>query len=333
MKVLIIRLMGLGDVASILIPAVKIVRADNPQAHIDVLTFGAGVELMALVPEVNAVLAVTKEQWPSDMHQATASFMSIADAVVRQRYDLVINLDTWFMPCFLASLLKESGLNLQGNTINLSIDELSRQVQSQALKQEYFQTPHLYLASSFPNMQDWTRPWWNHYPDVAYPEFYLNHCCGFEHTVDIALNIEADHDFKSKAGTKKIVALSLSGSKASKQYKDAEMLRNQLEQSGFFVWSQFDGSVPMQATLGRLKVTDLLVSVATSTQWLAKLVGCPCLMIPGALPPSVLDAEIVVDRLISCQYCYQSQCVENINFACMNVHPALIHAKILNYFN
>lgn len=332
MKVLIIRLVGLGDVASILLPAVKILHADIPQANIDVMTFGAGVELMTLAPEVNAILAVTQEQWPGDMHEATASFMSIANVVMQQKYDLVINLDTWFMPCFLAKVLKESGLNVQGNTINLSIDDLAQQVQSQELVQEYFQSPSLYLASSYPNMPDWTQPWWERHKDVPYPEFYLNHCCGFERAVDISIDIEADTAFKSGAGTKKIVALSLSGSKASKQYKAAEMLKIELERAGFFVWSQFDGSLPMQITLARLKVTDLLVTVATSTQWLAKLVGCPSLMIPGALPPSLLGAEITVDPVINCQYCYQNRCVENIDFACMDVAPKIILSKILGYF-
>lgn len=324
--------MGLGDVASILIPAVKIIQSSYPQARIDVMTLGAGVELMTLVPEVNAVLAVTKDQWPSDIHQATDSFMSIADVVAQQGYDLIINLDTWFMPCFLASFLKESGLNVQGNLINLSVSDLLRQVQAQTLAQTYFQTPHQYLASTYPKMRDWTLPWWNQYPNVSYPEFYLSHCCGFEHAVDISLMIEADHDFKSQAGAKKIIALSLSGSKASKQYKDAEALTVQLEQAGFFVWSQFDGSVSMLTTLGRLKVTDLLVTVATSTQWLAKLVGCPSLMMPGALPPSVLGADFVVDKVQSCQYCYQNQCVENKNFACMDIAVQDVVKKVLGSF-
>jgi ADP-heptose:LPS heptosyltransferase len=331
-KILIIRMMGFGDVASILIPAVNIIHQQHTHATIDVLTYGAGVELMSLVPTVNVVLAVSAEQWPSDIDKALPSFMDIAQVVIEQNYDLIINLDTWFMPCFLARVLKDSGATIQGNFTNYSVDALIHKVKNNALSQSYFQTPNLYLASTYPNMADWTIPWWNQYPNTAYPEFYLQHCCGFEQETDISLSIEPDLTFKLLAETKPIIALSLSGSKASKQYAHGKVLQLLLEQAGFFVWSRFDGSVPMQTTLARLKVTDLLITVATSTQWLAKLVGCPSLMIPGALPPGVLGAELVVEKVKSCQYCYQNQCVENIDFACMDIPPEQIVEKALQYF-
>lgn len=325
--------MGLGDVASILIPAVKIIQSQHQQAKIDVLTYVAGVELMTLVQDVDSILAVTAEQWPSDIDEAISSFTNIADVVIEQNYDLIVNLDTWFMPCFLASVLKEAGLNVQGNTINLTIDDLLQKIRSNTLTQFYFQNPNQYLDSTYSSMADWTTPWWYQHSNTPYPEFYLNHCCGFKGIVDISLYAEADFEFKQQANGRKIVALSLSGSKASKQYHEAKALRARLEEAGFFVWSQFDGSVSMQTTLGRLKVTDLLITVATSTQWLARLVECPSLMIPGALPPSVLGAELVVEKIQHCQYCYQKQCVENLNFACMNISPVHILEKVSEYFN
>lgn len=325
--------MGLGDVASILIPAVKIVQSQHNHAKIDVLTYGAAVELMGLVPEVTSILAVTAEQWPSDVDDATASFISIAKVVIGQRYDLIINLDTWFMPCFLASVLRETGLCVQGNTINLKVDNLFQQIRSSTLPESYFHNPEQYLTSTYSAMADWSMPWWNQYPNTPYPNFYLNHCCGFKEVVDISLYVEADFEFKRKAKARKIVALSLSGSKASKQYLEANALREGLERAGYFVWSQFDGSVNMHTTLGRLKVTDLLITVATSTQWLARLVECPSLMIPGALPPSVLGAELVVEKVQHCQYCYQRHCVENLNFACMRVPPKHILDKVSQYFS
>lgn len=325
-------MMGFGDVASILIPAVNMVHQQHPNAIVDVLTYGAGVEIMSLVPTVNAVLAVSAEQWPSDVDKAVASFIDIAQVVIEQDYDLIINLDTWFMPCFLARVLKDSGANIQGNFINFSVDTLVQKIQRSALTQSYFQMPDLYLASTYPNMADWSTPWWNQYPNIAYPEFYLQHCCGFKQEMDMSLSVQPDLVFKLQAETKPIIALSLSGSKASKQYAHGKVLQLLLEQAGFFVWSRFDGSVPMQTTLARLKVTDLLITVATSTQWLARLVGCPSLVIPGALPPSVLGAELVVDKVKSCQYCYQNQCVENIDFACMDIPPEQIVEKALQYF-
>jgi ADP-heptose:LPS heptosyltransferase len=131
---------------------------------------------------------------------------------------------------------------------------------------------------------------------------------------------------------KKIIALSNSGSKATKQYKDGAQLRAKLEQADFFVWGQFEGSVSMPTTLGRLMVTDLLVTVATSSQWLAKLVGCPSLLIPGPLPPRVLGPELVVDKIQQCQYCYQNHCPQNLNFACMDAPVDQVLAKVLSHF-
>ena len=73
--------MGFGDVASILIPAVKIVHQQYDQpgnpAVVDVLTFGAGVELMSLVPEVNTVLAVEAVQWVAD--PSTDTLLAVAN--------------------------------------------------------------------------------------------------------------------------------------------------------------------------------------------------------------------------------------------------------------
>lgn len=326
-------MMGLGDVASILIPAFKIIQRQYANSSIDVLTYGVGVELMTLVPQVNAVLAVAPEQWPSDFNEATLSFIGIADTIVSQHYDLIVNIDTWFMPCFLSRVLKDAGLNVQGNFIKSSIDTLFQMIKSNSLTQAYFENPSIYLDSTFPNMMDWTIPWWEKYANAtSYPEFYLQYCCGYQDEIDISLAIEADVNFRQQAAGKKIVALSFAGSKPSKQYLRGHELTQLLEQAGFFVWSQFDGSVSMQTTLSRLKSTDLLITVATSTQWLAKLVGCPSLVISGALPPSILGAALVVDKVQACQYCYQSYCVENLNFACMNVPPEHIFAKTLNYF-
>ncbi len=324
--------MGLGDVASILLPGVKIIQSQYLYAKIDVLTYGAGVELMALVPEVNAVLAITKEQWPSDIAQATISFMGVAEVVIQQDYDLVINLDTWFMPCFLARTLKDSGLHVEGNFTQLSVVELFEGINRRGFTQSYFQSPHLFLASTYERMDSWHTPWWNQYPNQAYPEFYLNYCCGFDAIPDFTLEVESDSDFKSSAQGKKIVALSLSGSKPSKQYQHASALRDSLEQAGFYVWSQFDGSVEVKTTLARLKVTDLLVTVATSTQWFAKLVGCPSLMISGPLPPSVLGAELNATKVESCQYCFQGSCVENRDFACLDVQVQSLVTQISGYF-
>lgn len=327
------RMIGLGDVASILVPAVKLVQTSNPGAAIDVLTHGAGVELMQLMPGVNSVLAVGPEQWPSDLVPAMTSFASIADVVLSQQYDVVINFDTWFMPCFLARILKDKGTEVRGNYISHSIDDFLRHLGDRSIGASYFQS-NRFLESSFPRMSDWLIPWWEKYPHAgSYPEFYLSHCCALRGDVDISLSIPGDKQFLESAGARKIVALSLAGSKASKQYPQALQLDELLRNNGYFVWGEFDGSLPMQTTLARLKVTDLLITVATSTQWLARLVQCPSLMIPGAMPPRALGAEQVVDKLVECQYCYQTMCHKGIDFSCMKPSPGHILDKVRHYFS
>ena len=180
---------------------------------------------------------------------------------------------------------RELGLDVEGNTINLPTRELFSRWQARGLPQQFFEEPARYLHSSFPNMADWTIAWWDKVPGAgAYPDFYLRHCCGFAGSLDRSLPIEPDRQFRAAASGRKVIALSMSGSSASKQYRNARALRGELERAGHFVWSQFDGSAPLHTTLARLAVTDLLVSVATSTQWLARLVGCPTLVLPGALP-------------------------------------------------
>lgn len=328
MKILLIRMMGLGDVASILIPAVHMMHQRYPAAKVDVMTYRAGNELMMLVPRVHAMLPVESSQWPEDLLPAADSFLKIAEVVMAQDYDLIINLDTWFMPCFMAQALFEAGLPVQGNHLNCSVAEFFQKLRQGVLTQAYFQLPEHYMASTFPHMQDWTKPWWQMYPEAgSYPEFYLRHCCGFPEAFRMELDVMADSALLGQADGRRIVALSMSGSKPGKQYPHAAKLRQLLQQAGYLVWSQFDGSAGMPVTLGRLKVTDLLITVPTSTQWLAKLVACPSLMIPGALPPAVLGAELTMEPVLPCQYCFQSSCVEGRNFACMAIAPEQVLQK------
>lgn len=332
MKILVIRFMGLGDVASILVPAVKRLKRQMPEAVVDVLTYGAGVELMQLMDEVHAVLGVAPEQWPGDLQPAMQSFAGIAEVVLAQGYDRIINLDTWFMPCFLARLLLDAGANVEGNYINSSIAEFSQRLYSNQLTQSYFEDGH-FLASSYPQMPDWFNPLWTMDPAAgSYPEYYLQHCCGMAGELDISLPIAVDAEFRAAAQGKNIIALSACGSGANKRYPQVESLRLLLEQAGFYVWSQFDGSLPMAVTLARLKATDLLITVATSTQWLARLVGCPSLMISGSMPPMVLGAELNAPRLTQCQYCAMNSCHMESQFACLDVPAGQLLQQVQAYF-
>lgn len=332
-KILITRLAGLGDVASILLPAARWMRTQHPDAVIDVLTYAAGTELMTLSPDVNNVLGITQAQWPSDLQSATEQFLDIAKVVATQGYTRIICLDTWFMPCFLARVLKDVGMQVEGNTIDRPITEFFAKLHAGQLPATYFQHTN-YMTSSYPNMKDWSTAWWqqpNQYPH--YPDYYLKHCCGFQGDIDYHLPVKPDEAFQAQAAGKRIIAVSFKGSTTFKSYRHADALVNRLTDMGYYVWGQFDGSLPMQVCLGRLAVTDLLITVATSTQWLAKLVDCPSLMIPGAMHPRALGAELTVNQVVDCQYCCQRDCPASRDFACTDVPVDEVAKTVKVYFS
>ena len=334
MKILLIRMMGLGDVASILIPAVKLFRTKHPDAEISVLTYGAGNELMPLVPQVHSVFTIEPEQWPGDIIPAMESFFNIATSLLPYKHDLIVNLDTWFMPCLMARALMDAGLPFEGNHLSMSTAEFIDKLAHQQISADYIYTPARYLESTYANMKDWVIPWWNKYPDAgSYPQFYLNHCCGFKGEVEIALDLPVDKQLLEEAQGRRIIALSASGRIIAKQYPHAEELRHQLQEAGFHVWGEFNSTIPMATTLGRLRASDLLVTVPTSTQWLAKLMGCPSLLIPGPQDPRVLGAELTVAKSLDCQYCWQQHCPANLDFACMKIPPNQIVEMVIRHFN
>lgn len=331
-KILITRLVGLGDVAAILVPAVHLVRQAEPSAQIDVLTYQAGVEIMSLCKDVTNVLSISPEQWPRDLMPATQSFLEIAKVIALQGYDRIICLDTWFMPCFLARVLKDVGLNVEGNTIDVPVADFFEKLHAGTLPPDYFEHTN-FLASTYPRMADWQTAWWLKPNDFAhYPEFFLKHCCALGSDIMFQLPVEPDDDFRQQAAGRKIIAVSFKGSTTYKTYPHADALTQCLGEEGYVVWSGFDGSLPMYTTLGRLAVTDLLITVATSTQWLARLVGCPSLMLPGAMHPATLGAEITVDQVEDCQYCCQQVCPSGKNFACTDVPVRHVMQKVASHF-
>ena len=326
-KILITRLAGLGDVASILIPAVRLMRQRAPDATIDVLTYGAGIELMSLCPDIGDVLCITAEQWPRDLIPATQSFLGIARIIAARNYDQIVCLDTWFMPCFLAQVLIDIGLNVEGNHLDRPTNDFFTALHAGKLSADYFDTA--FMASTYPKMRDWLRPWWlAPQPHANYPEYYLVHCCGLGDTIEFSLSIEPDTTLRDAAAGRPIIAVSFRGTTAIKHYKRAETLTGLLQQAGYHVWAGFDGSLPMHTTLARLAATDLLITVATSTQWLAKLAGCPSLMLPGAMHPAILGAEYTMDQTVDCQYCCRRGCPAGRDYACMDIPAETVMARI-----
>jgi hypothetical protein len=233
----------------------------------------------------------------------------------------------------MAQAFKDAGIPFEGNHLSMSAEEFIDKLTSSQISTEYIYTPTLYMDSTHPNMKEWHTFWWNRYPNAgAYPYFYLNHCCGFEGKVDISLELESDEEILTQAQGRNIIALSTSGRIATKQYPHGEALRTLLEEAGFFVWGEFSDAIPMATTLSRFRASDLLVTVATATQWLAKLAGCPSLMITGPQDPKVLGAELSIAKSIDCQYCWQHHCPANLDFACMDIPPQQIVDMVINHF-
>ena len=333
MRILLVRLMGLGDVASILVPAAYLYRERYPEASITALTYEAGEEIMQLHPEVDDVMAISKAQWPDDLMSAVQQFMQLGESIATQQFDLIVNLDTWFMPCFVTRALRDTGFTIEGNYLNQSVASFLKTAVAREIAQTFFERPGEYMESSFPRMSMWHRPWWQKAPETSYPDFYLKTCCDFDHVLRIELPCEPDQALLSEANGKPIVALSTRGRAGYKHYQHSDELVSILEGNGIFCWSQFDGSVPMRTTLNRLHASKLLVTVPTSTQWLGRLAGCPSLMLPGPMSPALLGAEFFAPQRTNCQYCYhEKECPEKRHFECMDSDPKALADQVLTIF-
>ena len=192
MRILLVRLMGLGDVASILVPAAYLYRKRYPEASITALTYEAGEEIMQLHPEVDDVMAISKAAWPDDLMPAVQQFMHLGESIAAQQFDLIVNLDTWFMPCFMTRALRDTGFAIEGNYLNQGVASFLQTAVAGEIAQTFFERPGEYMESTFPRMAMWHRPWWQKAPETPYPDFYLKTCCDFDHDVRIELPCEPD---------------------------------------------------------------------------------------------------------------------------------------------
>lgn len=330
MKILLIRLMGLGDVASILIPAAYIYRQLYPSASITALSYQAGEELMRLHPEVDDVIGIGKAEWPDDLMPAVKQFMRLGESIAAQQFDLIVNLDTWFMPCFMTRALRDTGFETEGNYLKQGVESFLQIALKGEITQTFFERPGEYMESTFPRMAKWHQPWWKQAPATSYPDFYLRTCCDFDQDLRIELPCERDSTLLKEADGRPIVALSTQGRAGYKNYRHSDELVSLLDSNGVFCWSQFDGSLPMRTTLNRLHTSKLLITVPTSTQWLGRLAGCPSLMLPGPMSPALLGTEYSAPRRTHCQYCYhEKDCPEKRDFECMESDPKALANQVL----
>ena len=297
-KILLIRMLGLGDVTCIGIPAIRYFKNKFPDAEITVLTYAVGKELLELAEPDIRVQSLEKGGWPDDFLPAIEAFLGLAEKIIGESYTQIVNLDTWFMPCFLARFLKDVGETVSGNYLSISLQEIIDGFQNQTLKPEYVNDPSEYIESTFMAMPRWHSPWWEFGtpPDYGYPEFYLRSCCGFSDIdMDMEINVPMNERLNKMRSRKKVIALATDARTEERNYPFGDKLEALLKKEGFEVWTGFDGSQSMRKTLSKLKATDLLITVPSAPQWLATTVGCPSLVISGEVDPRTLMPDFATD--------------------------------------
>lgn len=302
-KVLIIRMLSSADVCAIGVPVLRYFQKTAPQAELHFMTFGDGKELIKLAEPSVTIHSVSQQQWPDDFFQAMESFLGFAEDIIGENYSQIINLDTTFMPCFLARFLADAGEPVSGNYLNMSVQQLLQQVQDQSLQAEYVNSTQAFMASSFTNMHKWHGRWWqfDDNGEGGYPEFYLTKCCGLvADELDQFIKVVADKRLTNKAKSNKVVGLCLSQSEDSYLYPYAGRLKKLLEQKGYVVWNDFEAKGDIRSLLKMLSASDLMVCKPSGNRWYAQAVDCPTLLISGASEPALLMPEFATDKVSPC---------------------------------
>ncbi len=329
------RLLGFGDVACIGLAGLRLLKKKYPEAVFSFLTYGAGREIVEFEPDLQDLITLPAGEWPDNLSDAIHPFTKLAEKVISGAYDLIYNFDTWFMPCFMARMLSDSGVRVKGNITKLPATEIVKKLYNNELDSQYVKYPSTFMDSSFPGMDVWnTKPWWRLEKNPpSYPNFFLNKCCGLDGEIDMRVDVFSDVEIIKEAAGKKIIAVATDSRTKNRVYPFLVELLDMLKKNEYYVWTGFDGSSSVKKTLEKLKASDMIISVASAPQWLAAMVGCPVLMIPGPVPPELLDAEINVEKFLPCQYCIQEKCIANKNYACMKVRPETILLLLDNYFS
>lgn len=302
-KVLLIRMLSSADVCAIGLPVLRYFQKNNPQAEIHFLTFGDGAELIKLAEPSVQVKHVTVQQWPDDFFLAMESFLGLAEQIIGENYSQIVNLDTTFMPCFLARFLADAGEPVSGNYLNRSVQQLLQQVQDQSLQADYVNSTPAFMASSFINMHKWHGRWWqyNVEGEGGYPEFYLTKCCGLVvDKLDQAIDVGIDKRLAKKAKSNKVIGLCLGQSDDGYLYPYASGLKKLLEQKGFVVWSDADAKEDIRTLLKMLTASDLMVCKPGGHRWYAQAVDCATLLLSGASEPALLMPEFATDPVTPC---------------------------------
>lgn len=294
-----------GDVLAIGLPAVRYFRKRYPNAQITVLTYGDSGQFFDLgTPQVN-VMKLAQGRWPDNIVAAMETFLGLAEEVVAENFSLIVNLDTAFMPCFLARFLKDAGEPVEGNFLSYPVAELINELQQETLKPEKVSDAETYLQSTWLTFGQWFTQWWNTEapPPQGYPEYFLKRCCGLsEIEIDMSLSVDAN------PVSTPYIAVFLEG--AEPGLLDAQAFLQKLNENAvqYRVLSQ-NGNVSES-----LKVIDaaaFLVTVPSAYQWYAVATQTPTLLLAGTFDPRIVmpdyattmnqpvDAGVLVDDIVN----------------------------------
>lgn len=287
-------MLEMGDVASIAVPTIRQIKQQNSTANVFCLTHGQGAEILRLaVPDIQ-ILTLPNQQWPDNILHALEAFLGLAEQIIDIKFDQIINLDTAFMPCFLARFLKDAGEPVQGNYLSVSLQTLIEQIQNQSLQADYVNNISEYMQSTFMGMSRWHSQWWlsDNLPDGGYPEYYLTLCCGFK---NIAANtlIDVEDDPQYSKVTKRIIYLALHD--ALRPYQQLHELVSVLRSNGYLVIEDNENE-SVGIRLQALKASDLLVCLPNAMFALANCVNTQTLLIPGVLDPRILMPDYATEQ-------------------------------------
>ncbi|MBU2877988.1 glycosyltransferase family 9 protein [Aliiglaciecola lipolytica] len=293
-KVLVIRMLEMGDVASIAVPTIRQLQQQNPDTEVYCLTHGGGVDVLQLAVPNAKILSLPDQHWPDNILHALEAFIGLAEQIIELGFEQILNLDTAFMPCILARFLKDAGEPVQGNYLSIPLQSLLEQIQNQSLKPEYVNNAGEYMQSTFMGMSRWHSQWWtsDNLPDGGYPEFYLTRCCGFKN-MSMDWHIEVKPAQKYQDVSQRIIYLALND--IQHPYPQLHELETILKNNGYLVILD-DEQETLGLRLQGLKASDLLVCLPNAMFSLASCVETPTLLIPGQLDPRILMPDYATDQ-------------------------------------
>ncbi|MCC2615106.1 hypothetical protein LJ739_02470 [Aestuariibacter halophilus] len=295
-KILVIRMLEVGDVCSIAVPAIRHFKQRFPNAEIDCLTYGEGQSIIELAEPDVRCHTLEQGQWPDNILQAMECFLGLAETIVAQKYDLIVNLDTAFMPCFLARFLKDAGEPVQGNFMNQSVQALIDGFQSQQLDPAYVAQYEQYMDSTWFAMSRWHQSWWLGEPDVeqGYPEYYLRRCCEMiDIDMDMHIDVAPDPTLSAQHKLQKVVAVAVPEQLGAKP--NVQRLLSALKEAGVHGW-QITPQTGVRQILSGLAASDLLVALPGAEQWYATATGCPSLILVGDMDPRILMPDYATEQ-------------------------------------